>query len=218
MGAICPRWATLWRTSRLGLRRTHSALGLKPQRRTPIWGLVKGAARPGCEFAGNCRVRERERNAVRPAATWSATKPMETASQRQASGPSPLASRPEHVETAVRCPDPAAAPQAWGSGRALPTLQPQSEENAERVWLRQLTVMDEGIRVAVLFLSTTSWFQSVGSGFRTLGRVPGETHRALPVGWGSGWGAASRTHERLSLGENGARSNAPSPSSSCRSD
>ena len=115
--------------------------------------------------------------------------------------------------------DSTAAPQAWGSGQGR---YQRSNRNVKgvRSWyaLRRLHVKGEGIRVAVLFLSATSWFQSVGSGFRALGWVPGETHRALQVGWDSGWGAASRTHERLSRGENTAGSVAASPSSSCRSD
>ena len=67
--------------------------------------------------------------------------------------------------------------------------------------------------------------------------IPGEAHRALRwvgtprLGWGflvkrtvrsgglgSGWGAASSSHERLSLGENEARSNAPPPSPNDRRD
>ena len=67
--------------------------------------------------------------------------------------------------------------------------------------------------------------------------IPGKAHRAprwvgisrLGLGFlvkrtarsgglGSGWGAASSTHERLSLGENRARSNPPSPSPNDRSD
>ena len=34
-------------------RRTHSALGLTPRRRTPGWGLEKDAAGQGCYSAGN---------------------------------------------------------------------------------------------------------------------------------------------------------------------
>ena len=33
-------------------RRTHSALGLTPQRRTPVWGLAQDAVRPGCLSLG----------------------------------------------------------------------------------------------------------------------------------------------------------------------
>ena len=97
------------------------------------WGLAKDAVRPGCEFAGDCRVREKERNAVRPVATWSATKLMETALQDQASGPSPLASRPEHVETAVPLPlfNSCAADVREADG-ANCLFRPQLEESAKR--------------------------------------------------------------------------------------
>ena len=73
---------------------------------------------------------------------------------------------------------------------------------------------------AVLFLSATSLTTMMRFGLvlRAWDRVPGEARPCAPWGLGSGWGAASRTHERLSLGENEARSNAPSPSPNDRSD
>ena len=118
--------------------RRNTPLGVAPQGRTPERGLAKDAVRPGCN-SWETAVRERERNAVRPVATSSATKPRGTASQRQASGPSPLASRPEHVETAV--PLLLFSSCAAGVGKrpgALSTLQPQSEGSAKLVCAPQV--------------------------------------------------------------------------------
>ena len=66
----------------------------------------------------------------------------------------------------------AAAPQAWGSGRGR-YQRSNRRVKGVRSWyaLRRLYVKGEGILVAVLLLSATSWFQSVGSGFRALGWV-----------------------------------------------
>ena len=118
---------------------------------------ARGAMRPGCDRAtenagkgvgerrssarmeslGNCRVRERERNAVQRVATWSATKPRGTALQRQASGPSPLADR---SMSKLRC---AALIQQLrrrregAAGRGLRSKL-QSEENAKLVCAPQV--------------------------------------------------------------------------------
>ena len=80
--------------------------------------------------------------------------------------------------------------------------------------------MGEGIRGAVLSLFATSLtiMMRLGLGFRAVGRFPFEAPPCAPVGIVSGWGAASRTRERLSLGENEAPLNAPSPPSGGRSD
>ena len=123
-------------------RRTHYALGLAPQRRTPVWGLEQNAIRPGCYSGGtqtlevatkgdergnavrpgrhswdSCHVGEMEGNAVRPTATSSATGPMETALQRQASGLTLLSDRSVLKRRCRYCRS-VAMPQPYGSGRS----------------------------------------------------------------------------------------------------
>ena len=87
--------------------------------------------------------------------------------------------------------------------------------------LRQSDLMGRGIRDAVLFLYATSlsyedapvgWYSVPGIG------MPGETRPCASMGFGSGWGVARETRERLSMGEDRARSNAPSPTPDGRSD
>ena len=85
--------------------------------------------------------------------------------------------------------------------------------------LRQVDPMGEGIRDAVLFLSATS----LTIVMRRLVEIPPwlgflVKRAARLVGMISGWGAARETRERLSLGENAAWPNAPSPSPSRRRD
>ena len=66
---------------------THYAQGRAQQRGEPEWGLAKDAEHPGRKFLDTRHLRERESNAVEPAAAPSVNGPVATALRSRASGP-----------------------------------------------------------------------------------------------------------------------------------
>ena len=106
----------------------------------------------GCRYLGE--MGSLEGNAVRPAARYSAIRPVATAMQLQASGLPPLPTDCRNkLKPRPRCRYLAALPQPWGSSQSYGARSSRRMKIAKQVGpLRQVDPMGVGIRDAVLVL------------------------------------------------------------------
>ena len=152
-----------WRGTQLGTWcgprcRTHSILGRIPQRRTPVWGLAKGAVRPGCQSAGTPTLgllREGNDEERSPGASQFVSQQPGGICVARASVRSVAYGRPERVRTAAPLPL-LVGQQPYRSDDETAGRYLRSNRSVQRVRseypLRRLDVMGKEIQDAVLFL------------------------------------------------------------------